>query len=109
MTALHQTLSGGRWQEFSLAEQMGNIGSEVARAARWQGKNEESFVAAGDRTLELMDLTIRDPRWRTRLKELTRMREIFVDALSGGLAYRSSLADLDRYFFSFAFAARLRK
>ena len=109
MTALHQTLSEGRWQKFSFAEQMGNIGSEVARAARWQGENEERFVAAGDRALELIDLTVRDPRWRTRLKELMRVREIFVDALSGGHAYRSSLADLDRYFFSFAFAARLHK
>ncbi|MFY9462962.1 MAG: hypothetical protein WAP52_02120 [Candidatus Sungiibacteriota bacterium] len=109
MTIHHQTLSAGRWQAFSLAEQMGNIGSEISRANRWQGKNQEHFTAAADRALELMDLTIRDSRWRARLKELTRTRELFIDALLGGAEYRSSLADLDRYFFAFAFAARLKR
>lgn len=109
MTIYHKTLHEGRWQKFSLAEQMGNIGSEVGRAARWQGKDERNFAAAADRTLELIDLTIRDPRWRARLKEISRAREIFVDALLGGQEYQSSLLDLDQYFLHFAIAARLHK
>ena len=106
---LHQNLSEGRWQTLSLAEQMANIGSEVARTARWRGQDEKHCAAAADRALELMDLTIHDPRWRTRLKEITRAREIFIDALSGGKEYLSSLADLDRYFLYFAVAARIHK
>ncbi|MBI2055605.1 MAG: hypothetical protein HYT42_01800 [Candidatus Sungbacteria bacterium] len=109
MTVAHQTLAAGRWREFSLAEQLGNIGSEVSRARGWQGKDEKIFAGAVERALELLDLTIADPRWRGRLKELARARELFCDALLGGVEYKSSFRDMDRYFFSFAFAARIAR
>ncbi len=34
MTVQHRDLAAGRWWELSLAEQLGNVGSEVSRAAR---------------------------------------------------------------------------
>ena len=41
MSALqHRDLAAGRWWELSLAEQLGNIGSEISRASRWTGRNE---------------------------------------------------------------------
>lgn len=90
----------------SLAEQLGNVGSEINRALRWQNKDDESFKNAIGRALELLDLTIVDSRWRTRLKELVRARELIGDSIFGGGEYNTSLEDLNRYFFYFALAAR---
>lgn len=106
MAFQHKELATGQWQKFSLAEQLGNIGSEVSRAARWQDKDEKSFWGAVDRALELFDLTLDDPRWKGRHWEIARAREVFCDAVYGGKLYKSSLQDLTRYFDIFAFAAR---
>ncbi len=104
----HQSLAAGRWGAFSLAEQLGNIGSEVNRAIRARG-DEKRFDSAVSRGLELFDLTISDIRWRKRLKELTRARELFCDAVLGGTEYGTSLEDLDKYFYYFALAARAHR
>lgn len=109
MKVHHSTLAGGRWRSLTFAEQMGNVGSEVGRALRWQGKDQALFEGAVERALELLDLTIQDPRWRGRLRELTRAREFLCDAFLGGKEYGSSFEDLDRYFFQFALAARSRR
>lgn len=108
MTAsFHPGLAAGRWLELTLAEQLGNIGSEVGRAlrARAQGDLERSDRAL-DRTLELFDLTLADRRWATRRKEIARAREIVCDYLVGGNEYGSSAQTLDAYFLGFATAAR---
>jgi len=99
---MHKNLATGGWQKLSLAEQMGNIGSEVSRAAKWQRKDEKLFEGAVERALELFDLTLADPRWRGRLWEIARAREVFCDAYYGGAHYQSFLKDLVRYFDRFA-------
>lgn len=109
MNAQHPTLAKGRWSEFSLAEQLGNVGSEISRALSWRGRDDAASKKAMERALELMDFTINDSRWRGRLKEIIRAREIMVDAMEGGKEYRSTLEDLDQYFLAFALAARLKK
>lgn len=103
----HETLAAGRWQTFSLAEQLGNIGSEVSRALNWRVKQdaEKSFTALA-RGLELFDLTLDDPRWRGRRKELARSREVVCDFLVGDNAYGSTPKTLLAYFDAFAIAAR---
>lgn len=106
MAFFHKDLRAGRWRELSLAEQMGNIGSEVLRAARHKRKDEKLFWAAVYRALELFDLTLDDSRWMGRRLEIGRAREVFCDAVYGGKLYGSSLEDLARYFDDFAFAAR---
>jgi len=106
MAVQHQSLAAGRWQKLSLMEQLGNIGSEISRAASAEHKDEKAFQAAIDRALELFDLTLGDPRWRGRLKEIARAREVFLDASLGDRDYQSSLADLDDYFLPFALSAR---
>lgn len=106
MAFQHQTLAAGRWHTMSLAEQMGNIGSEVHRARKAHGVNEARFRSAHDRALELFDLTLSDPRWRTRLREIARAREVFCDALEGGHTYDSTLESLEPYFDRFALVAR---
>lgn len=106
MSHVHANLAAGRWQSLSLMEQLANVGSDVARAHRWQGKDPGLSEKAFIRALELLDLSIGDARWKGRRKELTRVREVLCDAMCGGSAYNSDLASLDRYFFHFAVAAR---
>ncbi len=107
--SIHKELSSGGWQNLSLCEQLGNIGSEVSRVLRWKNENQDNFKNAVSRTLELFDLTLGDPRWIERLREIARAREVFLDAISGGKEYKSSLKDLDKYFFHFAYCANLKK
>lgn len=102
---LHKDLAGGRWYQMTLSEQMGNIGSEVSRVSLAEGKNKKRFNSAVDRALELFDLTLSDPRWRGRLREIGRAREVFCDAVYGGKEYGSSLKELQGYFDHFALAA----
>lgn len=108
MEFAHASLAAGRWFTLSLMEQLGNIGSEVGRAARSRG-DKQRFEGACSRALELFDLTISDQRWRKRLKEITRARELFCDAMAGGTEYGTSLEDLDKYFYYFAYAARCNR
>lgn len=107
--ALHRELEAGRWQELSLLEQLGNIGSEVGRARKWKERDPLRFEGAYLRALELFELTIGDPKWRGRLKELTRARAVFHDACAGGAEFGCTLEDLENYFMEFAVAARLRR
>ena len=103
---IHQNLAAGRWQQLSLFEQLGNIGSEVGRALKWRGKDEAVYQNAIDRALELFDLTLADPRWKSRLREIARAREVFCDAVFGDQQYKTSLEDLECYFTQFAINAR---
>ena len=98
-------ISRERWFTMTLAEQLGNIGSEVGRAAKWQNKDDNSFWGAVTRALELFDLTQEDKRWKGRRTELDRAREVFADAVLGGHEYKSSLSDLENYFMPFALLA----
>ena len=105
----HRDLASGRWWQLSLADQLGNIGSEVSRAVRWSGRNEELARGALDRALELFDLTLDDPRHRRslpRLRELARAREVVVDFFDGSNEYHSTAASLQKYFDAYALAAR---
>ena len=106
MIIQHKNLVAGQWQKLSLIEQLGNIGSEISRAVNWRDKDQKSYENAIDRALELLDLTIGDSRWQGRLKEIVRTRELLCDAILGGKEYKTSLDDLDRYFFHFALASR---
>lgn len=106
-TVQHKDLAGGRWHTLTLCEQMGNIGSEVSRAARWQSKGGPPFDGAVNRALELFDLTLADPRLHGRRKEISRSREVFCDTVfNNSASYGTSLSELLRYFDHFALAAR---
>lgn len=105
---IHKEAAEGKWFCLSLVEQLGNVGSEVGRAARAEGKNETRFWAAVERALDLFDLTMEDKRWiqGRRLREIVRARELFCDAVYGEKQYSTTLFDLERYFMWFAVAAR---
>lgn len=102
----HQHLANGEWFKLSFYEQMGNIGSEVGRARKWQHKNQKLFENSFFRAMELLSLTIDDKRWASGLKELCRLKEVMGDAYYGGELYNSDFASLEKYFFHFALAAR---
>lgn len=103
----HPDLAAGRWFTFSLALQLGNIGSEVSRALKAKKVGDmKRMQAALERGLELFDLTIADPKHRQRLRELCRAREVVCDFFVGDNMYQSTGDSLDRYFTQFAMAAR---
>ena len=100
----HSSLAAGRWFTLSLAEQLGNIGSEIGRALRATSGKEKT--AAGFRALELFDLTLSDNRWYGRGSELARSREVVSDLLFGDNIYNVSELSLENYFTQFALLAR---
>jgi hypothetical protein len=103
----HVSLAAGRWHGMSLAEQLANVGSEVSRARKWAGKDAGLSEKAFDRALELIDLTLSDPRWKgRRLDEIARARELLCDAMLGGRNYGTTLDAMDRYFLPFCILAR---
>ena len=108
MEHLHPTLANGRWHTMTLAEQLGNVGSDYERALRWKQKGEAKyFEGAFARMLELLDLTIADPRWQNhRLKELCRLRELICDELMNEVREYPDQRDFKNYFYFFAYTAR---
>jgi hypothetical protein len=63
------------------------------------------------RALELLDLTLADPRLRpsrARLREIARAREVVADFFAGPNQYGTTVASLQKYFDTYALAARRR-
>ena len=108
MQTQHQNLANGRWQTFSIAQQLGNIGSEVGRALIWKEKGDPlQEQKALDRALELFDLSLSDSRWNyPKLKEIARAREVVCDYFCNGNDYNSTPEFLDKYFLDFGILAR---
>lgn len=108
----HRDLASGRWWELSIFDQLGHVGSEISRATSWMSRNPDVGRRALYRALELLDLTLDDPRHRkssARLREISRTREIVVDFFAGSNEYGSSAADIQRYFDAYARGARWAK
>lgn len=100
-----------RWFKFSLFEQLANVGTDIDRAIRY--KNTGAMLdskAAFYRALELLDLTIADPKSRgPRLKELLRVREALIDYFMYDNEYGSTDQAWQDYFFAFNYAAALER
>jgi hypothetical protein len=93
-----------------LVEQLANVGSEVERALGWVAKgNPEYSRQALHRGLELLDLTIADPKHRHRLKELTRLREVLLDYFLGENQFGSTESSWRSYFHSYGLAAAIKR
>lgn len=104
---IHKELASGRWFQLSLAEQLGNVGSEYERAISWKmRRDQEQFNNSFERYLELLDLTISDPRYSVaRKRELLRVREVSCEELLGEVQNRELGAFKD-FFYYFMLAAR---
>jgi hypothetical protein len=106
----HRDLAAGRWRTLCLLEQLANTGSEVERALNWAAKGNADYSGkALDRALELLDLTIADPKNRLRLKELTRVREALLDYFLGFNEYGSSATAWHAYFHTYGMGAALQR
>lgn len=85
---------------------MAHVGSEVERTILWREKDKEYSKLALYRALELLDLTIKDPKNKKRLPELLRVRECLVDYFLYDNQYGSSDEKWRNYFYAFNYAAR---
>lgn len=103
----HKELAQGRWQTMPFSHQMANIGSEISRALNWRTKGDKEYSQkAFYRGLELLDLTMADPKNIHRLKEIARTREALVDYFEGWNEIKSSEESWRKYFDHFGYAAR---
>lgn len=108
MILYHKDLTQQKWNRFSTFEQMSNIGSDVFRAIKWKNENEiDSSRLAFERALELIDLTVEDPKNLKKLEEILRVRECLVDYFDGNNIYKSTDESWQNYFYQFNWAARL--
>src|SRR5258708_1321620 len=99
-----------RWYTLSFYEQMGHIGSEIARARVWEDRKDKvSRNNALERALELIDITKDDSRLYGRCKELCYLRELLADKYIDAAIYGSSLKDLEKYCLDFALVANKNK
>lgn len=102
----HKNLADGRWGNLTFFEQMANVGSEVERTIKWRNKGDAEYSRlAFERALELLDLTIGYETRGSRLKELTRVREMLADYFVFENIYNSNDAQWQKYFYAFNFAA----
>lgn len=95
------------WSNLSLAEQLAHVGSEVSRTIKWQNKDKDISDRAFERMSELLDATISCQTQGSKLKELTRVRELI-----NASRYQESpvtLAEFDKYFTQFACLANKNK
>ena len=108
---IHKDLASGRWFTFSLMEQLANVGMDIDRTIRWRDKGDmEMSKDAFERALELLDLTIADPKNRgPRLKEILRVREALVDHFVYDNEYQTTDESWQNYFFDFNYAAALQR
>lgn len=75
---MHKDLASGRWFELSLVEQLANVGSDIERTIQWKKKEDlEYSKKAFERALELLDLTIADPKkQKTPQRDCTYQRSL---------------------------------
>ncbi len=107
----HKDLTPERWFKFSLFDQLANVGMEIERTISWRNVNNPEYSQqAFFRALELLDLTIMDPKNKSgTLKELVFTRESLVDYFMYDNEYKSTDEIWQNYFYNFAYAAAIRR
>ncbi len=107
---IHKGLTLERWSQFSLAEQLANVGTDVERAIRWKEKNNLDYSnKAFERALELLDFTMADDKNKKRLSEICRVREALVDYFAYDNEYRSTAEAWQKYFYYFGYLAAFER
>lgn len=110
MRIIHKELASGRWFKFSLMEQLANVGTDIERTIQWRNRGDiESSQQAFERALELIDLTVADPKNKKRLKEVLRAREALVDYFVYDNEYGSTDQLWQNYFYNFNYAAAIQR
>ncbi len=90
-----------RWSQLSAKLQIGNISSELSRAAYWEEKGDaESRKEAIFRALDLLDLSLEC--WSgPRRREFSRLREVVASLVENTQHYDMRLRDLVNYGITF--------
>jgi hypothetical protein len=102
--------ASGRWFEFSLMEQLANIGCDLERHIRWRDAGElEKSRKAFEAVLELLDLTIRDPKNKKQMDEIIRTRETLIDHFMHDNKYNTTQKQWQDYFYQCNYAAALQR
>jgi len=93
----------------SLSDQLANVGSEFSRAfLAKKNHNEKRFEPAFLRLLELLNLTLLDPRWKGyRKQEIARLKENILENLDGKNPNLKAIEPLERYFYYFGVSRRV--
>ncbi|NQV03760.1 MAG: hypothetical protein HQ542_14010 [Bacteroidia bacterium] len=96
------TINRDRWNQLTILEQLGNIGSEVGRTLKSKQRGQD-FEPALIRALDLFDATIEllVSKKSYRLKEVLRARDQFLQSI-----YVKEDYTIEQYFMQFAIAAR---
>ncbi len=78
---IHKDLTPEHWFKFSLFEQLANVDCDIERTIQWKKNGNLDYSKKSfERALELLDLTIADPKNRGgSLRELLRTREALID------------------------------
>lgn len=108
---IHKDLTPERWFKFSLCEQLANVGMDVERTISWKEKGDLKYSQnAFERALELLDLTIADPKNRKEmLRELLRVREKLIDHFMYDNEYQTTQEEWQKYFYEFNYAAAIQR
>jgi hypothetical protein len=64
-----------RWGNFDKRQQLLIMAAEFARAKNWQRQDQEKFLLALERALELIDLSFQDPKWKGDFYMLLKLRD----------------------------------
>jgi hypothetical protein len=76
VTLWHKNMTPERWAGFSMDRQILMVACEFSRADNLIGvASAETVRECYERAMELLDLCTYDPKWMSRLRELTRFRE----------------------------------
>ncbi|MFC1770343.1 hypothetical protein ACFLZV_00505 [Candidatus Margulisiibacteriota bacterium] len=105
---IHQDLADTLWFKLSLSDQLANIGSEFSRAYQAKKNHKEKrFEPAFLRMLELLNLTLNDPRWKGyRKQEIARLKENILENLNLQTTNLSAIANLEKYFYYFGISRK---
>ena len=91
-----------KWFNLTKAQQIGNIGSEIARAAYWENHNDLiNRNKALERSLDLLDLTLNDRRWKAGIKEIARFREVVSAQYCNDEFFNITIKELEEFCINF--------
>jgi hypothetical protein len=106
---LHQGLTQEHWNSFPFVDQMANVSAEVGRYYKWKAKSKLDLAEAClFRALELLDLTKADSKNHSKLSELCRIKELWLDLEWGNNQYHQNQTMWLKYMSAFEVAASRR-
>lgn len=108
----HKELTPEHWFKYSFMVQLANVGTDISRAIQYKKQeNIASSEAAFQRALELLNLTILDPKNKgPKLKELCRAKELLIAYFMFNINECGFTDEAwDNYFYAFGYAAALER